>query len=179
MTCCIKARNGLMGHHHHGKSLRVVGGYRVKNRLDDGPSVASHIRQGNNIAAAEFRYELPLPAVDAFQTVDIPDIHTTFFDLEIGETEDFVRAGQDITLIDRVYFTNLKPGLEYTVNGTIKVKETGEDFKDAEGNAYITTVVFTPKTSAGYVDVQFIVNTSLVAGKTLVAFETLDYITSF
>lgn len=113
--------------------------------------------------------------MDAFQTVDIPDIHTTFFDLEIGETEDFVRAGQDVTLIDRVYFTNLKPGLEYTVNGTIKVKETGEDFKDAEGNAYITTVVFTPKTSAGYVDVQFIVNTSLVAGKTLVAFETLDY----
>ena len=112
---------------------------------------------------------------DVDQTVDIPDIHTTFFDLEIGETEDFVRAGQDVTLVDRVYFTNLKPGLEYTLTGTIKVKETGEDFKDAKGNAYITTVIFKPETAAGYVDVEFVVNTDTVAGQTLVAFETLDY----
>ena len=112
---------------------------------------------------------------DVEQTVDIPDIHTTFFDLEIGDTEDFVRAAQDVTLVDRVYFTNLNPGLEYTLTGTVMVRETGEAFKDEKGDAYITTVVFTPEKASGYVDVEFVVNTELVAGQTLVAFETLDY----
>lgn len=112
---------------------------------------------------------------DVDQTVDIPELKTSFFDLEIGETEDFVRAAQNVTLVDRVYYTNMQPGLEYTVYGSIMVKETNEAFKDADGNAVIVSKTFTPSSATGYVDVEFVVDTTLVAGKTLVAFETLDY----
>ena len=112
---------------------------------------------------------------DVDQTVDIPDIHTTFFDKEIGDDADFVRAGDSVTLVDRVYYTNLKPGLEYRVTGIVMVKDTNEPLLNENGEQYSASVTFTPKTATGYVDVEFTVNTKLVAGKTLVAFETLKY----
>ena len=112
---------------------------------------------------------------DIEQTVDVPDIRTTFFDKDIGEGKGFVRAGTEEKLVDRVYYTKLIPGLEYTLYSSVFVKETKEALKDEKGNEVVNSVTFNPESSEGFIDVEFIVNAELLEGQTLVAFETLDY----
>ena len=141
---------------------------------------ASLLNGATLVAFEELQYNQKVIAThndisDLDQTVDIPGVRTTFFDKEIGLDERTARAAETVTLVDRVYYTNIKPGLEYTLYGSVMVKETGEPFVDAEGNAVVATKTFVPETADGYEDIEFTVNTLLVAGQTLVAFETLDY----
>ncbi len=139
------------------------------------------ILEGDSLVAfEEYRFKDETVAThndisDIDQTVDIPDIRTTFFDKEIGEDNRFARTEESVTLVDRVYYRNVRPGLEYTLYGTVMVKETGEALKDENGNTVVNAVSFTTDTSDGFIDVEFTVNTKVIAGQTLVAFETLDY----
>ena len=117
---------------------------------------------------------------DEGQTVDIPKLKTTFFDVvnekavEEGK-ENSGHIGEDVTLKDVVNYTNLTPGLEYTVTGTIMDKETGEPIKIDDKEVTASTT-FTPEDKTGSVEVVFEhIDTSKLAGKTTVAFETLNY----
>lgn len=120
---------------------------------------------------------------DRDQTVDIPEIHTTFFDKNLAEVEDFDQTvvGKEVKLTDTVAYENLtlldKDGnkIEYTLRGTVMIKETNEPLKDADGNIVEFTKTFVPTESTGTVDVEFTVDTTELQGKTLVAFETLSY----
>lgn len=112
---------------------------------------------------------------DVDQTVDIPEIHTSFYDNAIGFEEDIARNAREVTLIDRVYYENLTTGLEYTIYGTIMVKETGEPLRTEDGDAVMACTTFVATESTGYIDVEFVIDTTALGGKTLVAFETLDY----
>lgn len=112
---------------------------------------------------------------DLEQTVDVPTIHTTLYDKAVGEDEHIGTAATEVTLVDKVYYENLTPDLEYTFHGVLMVKETNEPFVNAEGEPYVMTKTFTPDTSKGFVEVEFTVDSTLVEGKTIVAFETLDY----
>ena len=109
---------------------------------------------------------------DAEQTVYIPEIHTTAKDqtTKINHTE----ANKTATIIDTVSYTNLLPGREYTVSGTLMDKETGKAVL-ADGKEITAATTFTPEKSEGSVDVIFIFDASIVAPKTVVAFETLTY----
>ena len=109
---------------------------------------------------------------DAEQTVYIPEIHTTAKDqtTKINHTE----ANKTATIIDTVSYTNLLPGREYTVSGTLMNKETGKAVM-ANGREITASTTFTPEKAEGSVDVIFTFDASVVAPKTVVAFETLTY----
>ena len=109
---------------------------------------------------------------DAEQTVYIPEIHTTAKDqtTKINHTE----AKKQATIVDTVSYTNLLPGKEYTVSGTLMDKETGKAVL-ADGKEITASTTFTPEKSEGSVDVVFTFDASVVAPKTVVAFETLTY----
>ena len=109
---------------------------------------------------------------DDKQTVYIPKIHTTAKDqkTKINHTE----ADKTATIVDTVSYTNLLPGREYTVSGTLMDKETGKAVL-ADGKEITASTTFTPEKSEGSVDVIFTFDASVVAPKTVVAFETLTY----
>lgn len=77
------------------------------------------------------------------------------------------------TLTDVVTYTNLEPGKEYEVVGTLMDKETGKPMLDGAGKEITSTTKFTPETANGSVEVAFEVDAALFAGKTTVAFEEL------
>ena len=109
---------------------------------------------------------------DDEQTVYIPEIHTIAKDqtTKINHTE----ANKTATIVDTVSYTNLLPGREYTVSGTLMDKETGKAVL-ADGKEITASTTFTPEKSEGSVDVIFTFDASVVAPKTVVAFETLTY----
>lgn len=109
---------------------------------------------------------------DAEQKVYIPEIHTTAKDqtTKINHTE----ANKTATIIDTVSYTNLLPGREYTISGTLMDKETGKAVM-ANGREITASTTFTPEKAEGSVDVIFTFDASVVAPKTVVAFETLTY----
>lgn len=112
---------------------------------------------------------------DRGQTVDIPDIHTTFFDAAFGIGEDLVRCDEEVVLTDRVFYQNLTPGLEYKLYMSVMVQDTGEPLLDKDGKVVTAEKTFIPDALEGYVDISVTVDATLSAGKSLVAFETLDY----
>ena len=109
---------------------------------------------------------------DEGQTVYIPEIHTTAADqkTEINHT----KSEETATIIDTVHYSHLLPGKEYTVKGTLMNKETGEAVL-IDGKEITSETTFTPEKAEGSVDVIFTFDSSLVAPKTVVAFETLEY----
>lgn len=108
---------------------------------------------------------------DTSQTVHIPKIHTTFTD---GLTFDHIAlADEKVTQTDVVTYTNLVPGKEYTMTGTLMVKGTKKPLMDDEGNPITATKTFTPEEPDGKVDIVFTYDASLLRGETVVAFEKL------
>lgn len=115
---------------------------------------------------------------DVDQTVNIPDIKTSFYDVDLSDEidRDTAKKNTKVTLTDTVKYTNITPNLTYTMFAQVMVKETNEPLKDAEGNVITKSVTFTPTETSGTVDVVFEdIDTTLVAGQTLVCFETLEY----
>lgn len=104
-------------------------------------------------------------------TVIVPEVHTTATDGLDGDKE--VPADHKATVVDAVQYKDLVPGKEYTVSGTLMVKETGEALLDADGNPVTGSTTFTPEKPEGSVDVVFEFDADLLAGKKLVAFEKL------
>ena len=108
---------------------------------------------------------------DEDQTIYIPEIGTT----ALGQdTKDHIeKAKEDADIVDTVEYKGLEVGREYTMTGKLVDKATGEFITDAEGNEITASTTFTPDEKDGSVDVTFTFDSSLLAGKTLVAFETL------
>ena len=104
---------------------------------------------------------------------EAPSCHTEAVDAADGDH--VVQAGGNVTLIDTVYYENLEVGKTYTVTGTLVVKQTGEALVDEDGNPVTATAEFKCKASNGTVDVTFEFDASLLAGKTLVAFEEITH----
>lgn len=119
---------------------------------------------------------------DKAQTVHFPEGKTTIKDNDTGNhiTSEVLK---EITLVDHVYYSNLLPGKEYTVNGTLMDKETGKPLVDKDGKKVTASTAFTAPAAedgkdsvSGVVDVTFkFKGGDYLAGKTLVAFETCQY----
>ena len=119
---------------------------------------------------------------DKEQTVHFPEGKTTIKDNDTGNhiTSEVLK---EITLVDHVYYSNLLPGKEYTVNGTLMDKETGKPLVDKDGKKVTASTAFTAPAAedgkdsvSGAVDVTFkFKGGDYLAGKTLVAFETCQY----
>lgn len=100
-----------------------------------------------------------------------PRIGTTATDAADGDHEAY--AGP-VEIVDTVAYSNLEPGKEYKVTGTLMDKETGKPVKSG-GKKVTAEATFTAKAANGTVDVTFSFDASDLAGHDVVAFETLEH----
>ena len=107
---------------------------------------------------------------DDDQTVKVkapnPSIGTTLTDDKGAKEVEPVQ----VTLVDKVAYTNLTVGKEYTVTGRLMDKETGKELEPAVTGS----TKFTPTEPSGTVDVTFTFDASKLAGKKVVAFEKVS-----
>jgi hypothetical protein len=112
---------------------------------------------------------------DEGQTVKIvppaPSIGTTATDADDGDRE--ATADDKVEIVDEVAYSNLEPGKDYTLTGTLMDKETGEPIQ-SDGKDVTSTVSFAPDRASGTVEVRFEFDGSALAGHDVVAFESLD-----
>jgi hypothetical protein len=110
---------------------------------------------------------------------DIEDEGQTveFTEPKIGTTatvngEHTAEPVDEITIVDTVKYSSLIPGKEYTVKGVLMDKATGKPLmvNDKEITAEAT---FRASKAEGSIDIPFTFAASALAGKTVVAFETL------
>ena len=109
---------------------------------------------------------------DKDQTIYFPEIGTQAKDSDTGTQVSC--ADEEVELIDTVSYSNLLPGEEYTLTGTLMDAETG-NVLEADGKSITAKADFTPKESKGTTEVRFSFNGSDLAGKTIVIFESLSY----
>ena len=110
---------------------------------------------------------------DEDQQIRIPKIRTNAADELTGSHAG--SYGNKVTVKDVVTFSNLIPEKEYTVTGTLHDKETGEAIRDSHGREITDTCVFTPSEAEGRVELSFVLDSTLLGGRTVVAFESLMY----
>ena len=116
---------------------------------------------------------------DTKQTVMVPKIETELVNSHKGEGYKVVsQIYEDVTLIDYVTYTNVKPGDPWTLTATIMDKNTGEPVKDADGNNVTVDHVFTPTEPNGVepVEITFkrvLTETSWENDESWVCFESL------
>ena len=89
---------------------------------------------------------------DEGQTIRIPEIHTTATDKVTGDHDGVV--AKETTVLDEVFYKNLIPGKEYTVKGTLMVKETGEALV-INGEAVTAEKTFTAEEPDGSIILEF------------------------
>ena len=110
---------------------------------------------------------------DEMQMVHYPAVHTT-------ATSNFnddhnARVATDVVVTDAVAYKNLIPGRQYTISGVLMDAESMDEALDAQGNEIRVTKTFVPKTADGVEQIEFKFDASNMAGKKLVAFETVSY----
>ena len=108
---------------------------------------------------------------DQSQTIRVPDIKTVAVDGGTGTHTGIV--AEKTTVTDRVAYKGLDPQRKYTLAGTLFDKETGEALKDGTGKPVTAQRVFRPSAPDGEVVLSFSLDSSLLMGKSAVAFETV------
>ena len=108
---------------------------------------------------------------DEGQTVHFVDIKTTALGSETKGHE--VQASKVTTIVDRVELTNLTVGNEYIVKGVLMDKENKTAIKDPKGEYVNAITKFVAEEENCTVDLEFTFDSSLLAGTTTVAFESL------
>lgn len=109
---------------------------------------------------------------DNGQTIYFPEIATTAKDKADGDH--FTKTDKEITIVDTVKYSNLIPGKEYALTGTLMDKETKEPLQ-ADGKPITATTTFTPEDASGSIELTFTFDGSILSGKTIVVFESLTY----
>ena len=110
---------------------------------------------------------------DEGQTVTFPWLRTNASDGVTGKHVGTV--SEKATVIDVVSYKGLLPGKEYTIKGTLMNKETGEPVKNSEGKDITAEKTFTPENEEGSVELVYELDSTLLAGQTVVVFEDLLY----
>ena len=83
-------------------------------------------------------------------------------------TAGLVTESHDIkTIIDTVYCSDLKVGQTYKAIGILLFTDTGDYVTDADGNIITAEKTFTAEATSATVDIEFEVDTSKYAGKTI------------
>ncbi len=101
----------------------------------------------------------------------------TFTEPKIGTTatvggEHTAEPVGEITIIDTVKYSGLVPGKEYTVKGVLMDKSTGKALM-VEDKEITAEASFRASEAEGTIDIPFTFDASTLAGKTVVAFESL------
>ena len=117
------------------------------------------------------KYAVHADINDKGQTVYIPKIRTKALDANTGLNQ--VLADSNATVVDTVTYTHLLPGKTYVMKGVL-MTSAGNALM-VNGKTITASTEFVPTTPDGTVDVIFTFDASVVAPKTVVAFETLTY----
>ncbi len=110
---------------------------------------------------------------DEGQTVRFPEIRTNVMDDATGTRH--AMAAKEVHLTDTVSYRHLLPGKTYSVSGQLMDKKTGEAVTDASGEVITAQNEFTAEEADGTVEMTFVFDGSLLAGRETVVFETLYY----
>ena len=108
---------------------------------------------------------------DTEQTVYYPEIHTTATD-KASHTHTGA-VDKQTTVTDKVEYKNLIVGNTYEVSGVLMNQETGEALLDKSGEKITAKTTFKAEKSDGTVELAFTFDSSLLTGKSVVAFEDL------
>ena len=108
---------------------------------------------------------------DTEQTVYYPEIHTTATD-KASQTHTGT-VDEQTTVTDKVEYKNLIVGNTYEVSGVLMNQETGEALLDKSGEKITAKTTFKAEKSDGTVELAFTFDSSLLAGKSVVAFEDI------
>ena len=117
--------------------------------------IASHTDIEDDGQRVEFR-----PEIGTTATADSTNDH-------------FAYADGSVIITDTVHYKGVVPGREFIVHGILMDKNTGDALIDANGNTVENSVVFTPESSEGDVEVRFEFDASTLAGLDVVVFENL------
>ena len=79
---------------------------------------------------------------------------------------------KDVTIMDTVSYSNLIPGKEYTIKGTLMDKETKKELQ-INGKTVTAEKTFTAEKADGSVELEFTFDGSALGGKEIVVFEKL------
>ena len=107
----------------------------------------------------------------ADQTIHFPSMGTTFLDDATGEHVAY--PDEVVKHTDKITYNNLIPGIKCKAKATLKYQDSGETVVDADGKELIQELEFTPESADGAVYVTFEFNASLLAGKSITAFEEI------
>ena len=107
----------------------------------------------------------------AEQTIHFPSMGTTFLD-DVSNTH-IAYPNQEVKHTDKIAYNNLIPGIKCKAKATLKYQDTGDTIVDADGKELVQEVSFIPEEPSGTVDVTFKFNASLLAGKSITAFEEI------
>ena len=84
----------------------------------------------------------------------------------------YVGVGE-IQVADKVTYSNVIKGREYTIKGELHDAETGDVLTDSDGNPVTMEKTFTAESSSGYEVMEFTLSTFELGGKTIVVYEYL------
>ncbi len=126
--------------------------------------VCEKLTYGDYVAATEEDME------NKDQTIYFPKIHTTATD---SETADHLTLADSRAVItDTVTYTNLLKGETYTLSGVLMDKETGKELL-VDGEPVTQEMSFTAGRASGTKKLKFEFDTTGLAGKSFVVYETL------
>lgn len=116
---------------------------------------------------------------DEGQTVHFPGVKTTATNKD--DATHTAVADEEVTIVDVVELSNLTVGKEYTVSGSMHLKDVDADgnvidggvLKDKAGKEAVAEKTFVAGESNMSVTLEFTVDASALTGKSMVAFETL------
>ena len=158
---------------YHIQEVEAPAGYAITDVDDEGnPTIIDF--KVNDQGMIEWDETGSMAQCHVFERENMPKtMKTTATDPENGAHE--TQARDELTIVDTIEYTGLIPGNEYTSTGILMDKATGEPALDDEGNEITASTTFKAEESCGTVDVTFTFKGANLAGKSLVAFETMEY----
>lgn len=158
---------------YHIQEVEAAQGYVIADLDDEGNPTVTDFAV-NDQGMIEWDESGAMAAEHEFTLENMPKtMKTTATDSESGTHEG--QARENLTIVDTIEYTGLIPGNEYTATGTLMDKATGEAALDDNGNEITASATFTAEESCGTVDVTFTFAGASLAGKQLVAFETMEF----
>lgn len=104
--------------------------------------------------------------------IPVPEIFTTAMEREMMANSTYV--SETTTILDTVYYSGLKPGNSYTLNGVLMDKATGEPLL-INGETVTASKEFRAAADSGSVLVEYTFDSTGIAGKSVVVFESLEF----
>lgn len=158
---------------YHIQELEAVQGYAITDLDEEGNARITDFAV-NDQGMIEWDESGAMAQTHAFELENMPKtMKTTATDADSATHEG--QARDDLAIVDTIRYTGLIPGDEYTASGTLMDKATGAPALDDEGSEITTSATFTAEDSCGTVDVTFAFKGASLAGKSLVAFETMEH----